>query len=196
MKRLFALVAAVLLIAATAAPALAVQASVAPAACPLPQGKGFPDVTLTGKLTSSQAAYLGLPTEKIPAPIGAIQAEALIVEVFSMYCPFCQKEAPTVNALFELIELRGLSQRVKIIGIGAGNSDTEVDVFRKKYAVPFPLFSDASFDVHKRLGEVGTPFFYVLIKNADGSFNVLETNLGCMTSPQEFLAEVLQKARL
>jgi hypothetical protein len=196
MKRLFALFAAILLVAATASPTLAVEASVAPAACPLPQGKGFPDVTLSGVLPPSQAVYLGLASEKIPAPISAIQAEALIVEVFSMYCPFCQKEAPTVNALFELIELRGLSQRVKIIGIGAGNSDAEVEIFRKKYAVPFPLFSDASFAVHKRLGEVGTPFFYVLVKNADGSFKVLEANLGCMTSPEEFLAEVIQKAGL
>ncbi|MHC1713297.1 MAG: peroxiredoxin family protein [Solidesulfovibrio sp.] len=196
MKQLFALFAAALLVTSMAGPALAIEASLAPAACPLPQGKGFPDVTLSGALTPSQTAYLGLPSDKLPAPISAIQTEALIVEVFSMYCPYCQKEAPTVNALFELIQLRGLSQRVKIIGIGAGNSDAEVEVFRKKYAVPFPLFSDASFAVHKRLGEVGTPFFYVLVKNADGSFKVLEANLGCMTSPQEFLAEVIQKAGL
>jgi thiol-disulfide isomerase/thioredoxin len=194
MRRLLALFAAVLLLAATAAPALAVEASLAPAACPLPQGKGFPDVTLTGKLSPSQAAYLGLPSEKLPAPLGAIQAEALIVEVFSMYCPYCQKEAPTVNALFELLEIRGLSERIKIIGIGAGNSDAEVEIYRKKYDVPFPLFSDATFAVHKRVGEVGTPFFYVLTKKPDGSFNVLEASLGCMASPGEFLTEVLEKA--
>jgi peroxiredoxin len=196
MQRLFPLFLAACLLAATSVPVLAVQASEAPAARPLPLGKGFPDVALAGKLSTTQAAYLGLTSEKLPAPIGAIQAEALIVEVFSMYCPFCQKEAPTVNALYDLIEKRGLSGRVKIIGIGAGNSDTEVEIYRKKFETLFPLFSDPDFAVHKLVGAVGTPYYYLLAKTSDGSFKILEGSLGCMTSPEQFLSEVLQKAGL
>ena len=172
-------------------PALAVEASQALQACPLPQGQAFPQITLEGRLTAEQAASLGLSGTATPVPIEAIRAEVLVVEVFSMYCPFCQKEAPVVNELHELIAARGLADRIKIIGIGAGNSDLEVEVYRKKFGVPFPLFADADFGDHKALGQVGTPYFYVLRRGADGTFSVLEGNLGCMESPQAFLGGIL-----
>lgn len=182
----------VLLLAGLAGTALAGQASEAPGACPLPRGQAFPDVHLAGTLTAAQAACLGLASTRTPIPIGDIRAEVLIVEVFSMYCPFCQKEAPVVNELRERIASRGLADRIKIIGLGVGNSDLEVDVFRKKYGVSFPLFSDADFTVHKAVGQVGTPYFYVLRRTDGGPFAVLESNLGCMASPEAFLDSILR----
>ena len=195
MKKLFAFVAALTLVVAASTQALAVEASEAPGAKPLAVGTIFPDVPLIGHASPELTASLGLVSQTGPTPINTVKADVLVVEIFSMYCPFCQREAPNINALHALIDKQGLSGRIKIIGIGAGNSDTEVEIFRKKYNVPFAMFSDSSFAVHQRVGQVGTPFFYVLRKKPAG-YEIVLTHLGVLHSPADFLAAITAKAGL
>ncbi len=188
------ILAALVLLAATNRPALAAEASEAPGAKPLAVGTAFPDVPLIGPVSPELADNLGIP-QNGPTPIAKVKAEALIVEIFSMYCPFCQRDAPAVNELATLIDKQGLAGRLKIIGIGAGNSDTEVDIFRKKFKVPFALFSDATFAVHSAVGQVGTPYYYVLKKTPQG-FTIVASHLGLIHSPADFLKDVTAKAGL
>ena len=57
-----------------------------------------------------------------------------------------------MNQVFQELETSPkLKHRVKIIGIGAGNSDFEVNFFRKTYDIQFPLFSDGDFVLHQTL---------------------------------------------
>lgn len=91
-----------------------------------------------------------------------------------MYCPYCQKEAPIVNELYQIINNRqDIKDKIKIIGIGAGNTPFEVEVFRNQYNIPFPLFPDESFSIHKAVGDVRTPYFFVFKINPDGSQDYL-----------------------
>ena len=86
--------------------------------------------------------YLGL-TGSGTFKITQVKAQAVLIEIFSMYCPYCQKDAPGINELFQAIEENAeMKGRIKIIGIGAGNSAYEVGVYKKKYNVPFPLIPD------------------------------------------------------
>lgn len=188
------ILAALVLFAATNRQALAAEASEAPGAKPLAVGTAFPDVPLIGPVPPELAENLGIP-QNGPTPLAKVKAEVLIVEIFSMYCPFCQRDAPAVNELAALIDKQGLAGRVKIIGIGAGNSDTEVDIFRKKFKVPFALFSDATFAVHSVVGQVGTPYYYVLKKTPQG-FAIAAAHLGLIHSPADFLKDVTAKAGL
>lgn len=194
MKRLSRLLVAALLPLLAAAPAWAVEASLSPGAQPLAVGSAFPDVSLAGQVPPEAATRLGIAPGKAQRPVSAFGTEILVVEIFSMYCPYCQKEAPEVNALYDLIDKRGLSNRIGVIGVGAGNSEAEVDIFRKKYDVPFALFADPDFVVHKQVGQVGTPFFYVLKKNPGGGYAVLGASLGVMDSPAAFLSRITRAA--
>ena len=77
--------------------------------------------------------------------------------------------------------------------MGIGNSDFEVQVFRDKYATTFPLFSDPDFKVNKDIGEVGTPFFYVLAMDPDKKeIRVAKTLLGRMDTAETFFDQALK----
>lgn len=160
------------------------------------KGDLFPAISLIVPEKEGARQYLGL-TGKGSFSISQIKADLVVVEIFSMYCPYCQKEAPIVNDLYRIIsEKPALKDRIKIIGIGAGNTPFEVDVFRNKYDIRFPLFSDESFSVHKAVGEVRTPYFFVLRTNADGSARVIYSKVGTIQDPNRFLDLIVKEAGL
>lgn len=184
-----------LLLSLQAGSALAMEASESPASHPLPAGSAMPDLQLRGELTPEHLKHLGL-TGAEPHSLSNIQAKTVILVAFSMYCPHCQREAPVLNELNALIKSRGLADDVKLIGVGIGNSDFEVQVFRDKYAVTFPLFSDPDFKVNKEIGEVGTPFFYVLDLDAQQKkIIVADTQLGRLDSAAAFLDDALKASK-
>ena len=120
----------------------------------------FPDLELNGDMTPDQAALLGV--DGAPLKISDIPAEFLFVEVFSMYCPICQRDAPTLNELHRAIVAADPEGRIRFIGLGAGNTPFEVKFYAKKYKLEFPLFHDEDFVGHKALNNVGTPAFYLV----------------------------------
>lgn len=123
--------------------------------------------------------------------IPQIKAKVVLIQIFSMYCPHCQKDAPVVNEFFnKLSEDSKLKDIIKLIGIGAGNSDFEIDFFRKQYGIKFPLFSDGEFSIHKILGEVRTPYFIAIKIGKNGTHKVVYSKLGGINDPDEFMKTV------
>lgn len=172
--------------------AQAMRASESPNSKALAAGTLFPDVTIVGDLRGNQSEYLGVDPMPGKFALHGLKAPVVILEIYSMYCPFCQEEAPVTKELYALIQRRGLADKIKLMGVAAGNSQVEVDIFRDKYGIGFPLFPDPEFEVHKACGEVGTPFFYVLEKDGNaGGYVIRLTHLGRMDSPESFLDAVL-----
>ena len=160
------------------------------------KGEAFPEITMPIPEKDADKAYLGL-SGKVAFKLSEIKADVLIIEIFSMYCPYCQKEAPLVNDLYQAIDKDpGLKEKIKIIGIGAGNTPFEVDIFRNQFKISFPLFADDSFTVHKRVGEVRTPYFFVLKVNADRSNTLIYSKVGTIRDPAQFLKLILNEADL
>jgi len=163
---------------------------------PPAEGGILPKISLPVPGDDGYRKYLGLKGAG-EFLIPQIKAKVVLIEIFSMYCPHCQKDAPVVNDLYSKIMSDGaLRDDVKLIGIGAGNSDFEVDFFKDTYGVKFPLFSDNDFIVHKMIGEVRTPYFIVIKINKNGSHKVIYSKLGSVGNPDEFLKKIKNLAGL
>lgn len=157
------------------------------AAGPPKIGSPLPDITLTAPKDSAEKDYLGWGWGK-SFKIPETQAPYVLIEIFSMYCPYCQGEAPNVNKLFAKIQADPkLKDKIKLIGIGVGNTTFEVKTFKTKYKVPFPLFPDADYVIHKQVGEVRTPYFIGVKLNADGTTKVIYSQLGVLGDVDQFL---------
>ena len=161
-------------------------------------GSIMPELTLATPESAQHRAYLGLTTKSGESfVISDIKADLLIIELFSMYCPYCQKEAPLVNELYKRItedEASGLS--IKIIGLGASNSQFEVEHFAQTYDVEFPLFPDKDMSIYKALGGTGTPGFVAYkIKGTAAPINVLR-NSGGFYSADGFLKDLIDNSGL
>ena len=163
---------------------------------PPEKGEVLPVINLPIPKNPVEKGYLGLSGDgffKIPQ----IKANVVIVEIFSMYCPYCQKDAPGVNELYNVIDNNpDLKNKIKLIGIGAGNSSYEVEVFKKTYTVPFPLFPDKDFTIHKACGDVRTPYFIVVKINSDGTHQIVHSQLGGYPGAEPFLELVLKSSGL
>ncbi len=175
---------------------LTVSSSIHAADKPPQKGGLLPVMSLPIPKSPAEKSYLGLSGEgsfKIPQ----IKAKVVIIEIFSMYCPYCQKDAPGVNELYTLIENDpDLKKKIKLIGIGAGNTSFEVGVYKKNYSVPFPLFPDQDFTIHKACAEVRTPYFIVVKINEDGSHVIVHSQLGEYPGAKPFLELVLKSSGL
>lgn len=112
-----------------------------------------------------------------------------------MYCPHCQKEAPHVNELYQTIEGRAdLKGKIKLIGIGVANSGYEVNTFKEKYGVPFPLFPDQEMLISKELGVMKTPTFIGVAINKDGTHQDFYFKSGPLGDIDEFITKMLNQS--
>jgi peroxiredoxin len=140
--------------------------------------------------------YLGLTEEEL-FTISQIKSQVVIIEIFNMYCNNCQREAPRVNELYRTVDKdTNVKRKIKMIGIGVGNTPLEVEVFKKTYGVPFPLFPDEDYSIHKATGEVRTPYFIGVKINADGSLSVFHTKEGGFQDAIQFFNQLVSAAGL
>ncbi len=166
---------------------LTLPASLAAEAPPPAEGGKLPDIRLAIPTDAAYQKYLGIKGDGTFS-LHQIKAPVVIVEIFSMYCPHCQREAPSVNDLYTKIQQNEkLKDKVKLVGIGVGNSPFEVAYFKKTYSIQFPLFSDGEFVIHKQLGEVRTPYFICIKNHKDGGHTIFYSKLGGIADNAVFL---------
>ena len=154
-------------------------------------GIPFPELSFKQTSHSKDGKYLGL-SEAETFSIKDIDTEVLIVEYLNIYCYSCQMQAPIFNELYSAIEQdANLKSKVKMIGIGAGNSQREVERYRKEKNIPFPILPDPKFKAYDSIGNAGgTPFTILIRKTEKGKMLVLSHHLGLMREYEDFLVEI------
>lgn len=152
---------------------------------------GIPNLTLEDPLTPEEKSYLGVSSDTFT--LTDIDADYVFIEAFSMYCPVCQRDAPHINDLFEKVSKADTAGRVKFLGLGLGNNSFEVQIYKEKYSVPFPLVNDQDYAIHTALGEVGTPTYY-MIKIKDGKVEILFMQEGEAKDPGKLLQVIKDAA--
>jgi len=140
--------------------------------------------------------YLGLIDKGKTARIADVDAAVVVLEVFSMYCPVCQKDAPHMNEVVSLIQEKELGRHIKIIGFGFENSAFEVEVFKKKFNIPFPLIPDPENEVMDQLGVSGTPYYIVLNTKNPKAIDIYFTQDMPVKNARAFLKKIERAAKL
>jgi peroxiredoxin len=151
------------------------------------KGGKLPVINFPIPKNSDEKTYLGLSGEGF-FKISQIKAEGVLIIISNLYCPVCQSTALAMAEIYHRIENNsGLKNKIKLIGIGAGNPVLEVEVFKQSYNIPFPLFPDENFKIHQALGEVRTSFLIAIKMAGDGSYEIVHTHLGGLTGARGFL---------
>ena len=148
--------------------------------------------------SAEDAAYLGLAESTDTFRMDQIKAGVLVVEVFDMYCRFCQGMAPKVDEVYELNLRSGFASEVKMIGIGRMNTALEVATFKEKYQVQFPLFPDNDLSITRALGaqDEGTPHFIVIKIESGDRVKVVHTSTGAFEDPKAFHDTIIERSGL
>lgn len=97
-----------------------------------------------------------------------------------------------MNELYRNIEQQNLKDKIKMIGLAIGNTPADVEYFKKKYKVPFPLFPDEDKTIHQALGNLKAPYFIGVRIDGDGSNEIFYAKLGGFKNPDKFLALMLK----
>jgi peroxiredoxin len=148
----------------------------------LETGTVLSKITLNFQADESAREYLGLKNQKT-CSLTDIPCKLIILEILSLYCPICHKQAPVMKSICKYIQQdQELSKNVKVIGIGAGNNMKEVGAFKEHFKMHFPVFADHDFSIHKKLGEPRTPATIVI--NSRGK--VLYVHSGQIEEPDRF----------
>lgn len=168
-------------------------------------GDHVADLTVSGPLSESALDYLGVAEPEIRTEgeqevtafsLAQIKAKVLLVQIFSMYCPHCQREAPDMNMLHERLLDSKYKDDIKILGVGTGNTAFEVELFKQEYQIPFPLVPDMDFAFYSAFGRTGTPT-YLLLK-LDGAkpgdnLEIIYKRIGTFGDPNDFFLTLVGK---
>jgi peroxiredoxin len=92
-----------------------------------------------------------------------------------------------VNRVYKLFkEDKKLSNDIKIIGIGIGTQPEDLEAYKKAFKLEFPLFSDLTKAIQKKLKVPGVPLSVLLDKNG----KVLMSHQGLIGNFDAFVMEI------
>jgi thiol-disulfide isomerase/thioredoxin len=158
-----------------------------------PKGRNstFPDFSFQNTLTKEENRYLG-SSQKHMLSFRKIRGDMFIIEVFSTYCMTCPKNVPILNAVYSAVTNNtDLKDKVKIVGIAVGNTENEIEAYRKSYGIHYPVLSDYDFTFHNVIGNPRVPYTIFTKRLPGGNKDVIfYTHQGVLDSPESILRAI------
>ncbi len=152
----------------------------------------FPAIELQGNPTPDELQYLGV-AQKNRFSLKDIAAKIVLVEFFNKFCPHCQQQAPILNQLYHKIQQDSLLQtQVRMVGIGVGNNQRQIEMYRAEKSIPFPLFADPNYQFHDDIGRPRTPFIVLFKKTGTDEGHVAATYMGLVAESDTLLQALRQ----
>lgn len=162
-------------------------------------GDFFPEFSFPLPLAKQDEEYLGLPQKflgwgkKDSFTLKDIKGDVVVLEYLNKYCFSCQLQAPVMNQVFSKINNDPrLKDKVKFLGIGAGNNPREVESFRREKNIPFPIIPDPKFLAYEAIGEPGATPFTLFIRKTEAGLLVAQVKVGLTKEPATILKEIEQ----
>jgi hypothetical protein len=142
-------------------------------------GATFPDTPLPTPANKDDRTYLGLP-EGRSFTIKDIKADLVLVEIMSVYCGACRRQAPVFNKLHDLIESTPETKgRIKMVSVSIGDIESDIKAFKEAFKVVSPIVPDSNFEMHVAIGSSDTPFSIFVRQVSKGKpGTVVKTHLG------------------
>ena len=130
--------------------------------------------------------------------ITQIKSPVIIIGIFSADCPHCRNTAPKLNELYEAIQARpDLKEKIKIIGI-LDSYANEVDLFRERYKLFFPLFPEQGNIIDQTLDVNYLPKIFGIKNNDDGTMDEFYRKTGefWFWNADRFLEKIITLSQL
>jgi hypothetical protein len=142
---------------------------------------------------SAVRKYLGIQASSGTFSLSQIRSEVILIEIFSMYSLPCQRHAPTANKLYQAVDSRKeLKDRIKMIGIGMGNSQYEVQVYKDKYSPVYPLFDDRDYSIADLFRGMSLPYYIGLRTIGKSGPEIFYAKPGGFTNSEVFLDSLVK----
>jgi hypothetical protein len=136
----------------------------------------------------------GIPLEAKAFALDDVDATALVLLVYDLFCPTCQKSAGNMKRLAD--NMAEALPAVPILGIGFGDTPFEANKFKEKFKLPFPCVSDREKMVSDQFEIKHTPTVLVLFRDkTDQPFSEVYRHEGYLGREHlEQILTVLNKA--
>jgi peroxiredoxin len=95
-----------------------------------------------------------------------IKSPALVLLVYDLYCPACQKSARNMKYMAE--KINDAFPAIPTLGVGSGDTPFEAKAFKSKFKLPFPCISDREKSVAEHYEVKKTPSVIVLMRKGEG----------------------------
>lgn len=133
-------------------------------------------IKLSAPSASDQQVYLGVQKDSV-FTLNQTRAQFILIDVLNVFCPDCQKNAPQMNRIYNIVENDSdLKSDIKLIGIAVGNDDKQIAPYVAEFKIKFPVFPDPGNSIHTLLGGIEYPSLIL----ADSKGNILFVHEGAI----------------
>lgn len=159
----------------------------------LDTGDLFPQIPMAPMAHDAARRYLGIKKNQF-FTLNDVRADMVLVEIMNTSCSSCKKQSAIYNELYSLIEAHPETRsRIKLMAIAVGNTDREVQVFKDRFQVAFPMVGDPKYLVWDATGRTMTPLSVFVRQHPQGKTGVVAAiHLGLQSRAQAVFDELQQ----